>query len=139
MKLDWLKVLYSWLKPSPAFDMQGRIYFLPGWSSFGSERKDPGHGERGADFAATFRGRFFDLPDEDYELFRFACIWHTEGEHHDDPTIGTCWDADRLDLGRVGMIPNARFMSTAFGKEIADHGVIHPWLHLAEACLEEKS
>jgi hypothetical protein len=66
-----------------------------------------------------------------------ACVWHTEEKHHTDPTIGTCWDADRLDLGRVGMIPNARFMSTAFGKEIADHGVIHPWLHLAEACLEE--
>ncbi|MBB5033032.1 hypothetical protein HNQ65_002615 [Prosthecobacter vanneervenii] len=26
-------------------------------------------------------------------------------------------------------------MSTAFGKEIADHGVIHPWLHLAEPYL----
>lgn len=104
-----------------------------------NEGWDPGHGKRGAEYAATFRGRFFDLSDEDYELFRYACIWHTEGEHHDDPTIGSCWDADRLDLGRVGMIPNARFMSTAFGKEIADHGVIHPWLHLAEPYLQSSN
>ena len=34
----------------------------------------------------------------------------------DDPTIGTCWDADRLDIGRVGIIPHERFMSTAAGK-----------------------
>ncbi len=26
-------------------------------------------------------------------------------------TIQSCWDADRLDLGRVGIIPNKRFLS----------------------------
>jgi uncharacterized protein len=28
-------------------------------------------------------------------------------------TVGCCWDADRLDLPRVGIVPDARFMSTA--------------------------
>jgi uncharacterized protein len=27
-------------------------------------------------------------------------------------TVGCCWDADRLDLPRVGIVPDARFMST---------------------------
>jgi uncharacterized protein len=27
-------------------------------------------------------------------------------------TVGCCWDADRLDLPRVGIVPEARFMST---------------------------
>lgn len=34
-------------------------------------------------------------------------------------TVGCCWDADRLDLPRVGMTPSDRFMSTRVWKEIA--------------------
>ncbi len=96
---------------------------------------DPDHGKRGAELATTMRGQFSDLPDEDFDLLHYACVWHTDSDRHDDPTIGTCWDADRLDLGRVGMIPDPSYMSTAFGVEIAIHGVIQPWLHLAEAYL----
>jgi len=85
---------------------------------------DSDHGRRGAEFAAKVRGSWF-------QLLHYACVWHTDGHHHEDPTIGTCWDADRLDLGRVGMIPHPSYMSTEFGAEIATHGVIQPWLHLA--------
>ena len=35
------------------------------------------------------------------------------GDPHADPTIGTCWDADRLDLWRVGITPHVRFLCTA--------------------------
>ena len=89
---------------------------------------DDGHGARGAEYAASLRGSAFDLSDERFELLHYACVWHTDGEHHDDPTIATCWDADRLDLGRVGVIPDAAFMSTDFGREIADYGSIQPFL-----------
>ena len=92
---------------------------------------DEGHGTRGAAFAESLRGTDYELSDDRFELLRYACIWHTDGEHHDDPTIGTCWDADRLDLGRVGIIPDAKFMSTAFGKEIADCGSIWPFIQPA--------
>lgn len=92
---------------------------------------DPGHGKRGAEYAATLRGTWLHLSDDDFEVLRYACEWHTDGHHHDDPTIGTCWDADRLDLIRCGTVPEASFMSTDFGKEIADHGSIGPWLGLA--------
>ena len=40
-------------------------------------------------------------------------------QNDDAITIGTCWDADRLDLGRVGIIPSSDFMSTQAGKESA--------------------
>jgi uncharacterized protein len=89
---------------------------------------DPHHGARGAEHAATLRGAAFHLSDEDFERLHYACTWHTDGLHHDDPTIGTCWDADRLDLGRVGITPNKKFMSTAFAREIADHGSIEDFL-----------
>jgi uncharacterized protein len=96
-----------------------------------NEYDDPEHGRRGADFAATFRGKGFDLPDDQFELLHYACVWHTDSHHHDHPTIGTCWDADRLDLGRVGMTPDPAYMSTEFGAEIARHGSIQPWIQLA--------
>jgi uncharacterized protein len=40
-------------------------------------------------------------------------------QNDDAITIGTCWVADRLDLGRVGVIPSVDFMSTQAGKESA--------------------
>lgn len=89
---------------------------------------DDGHGARGAEYAASLRGTVFHLADDRFELLHYACVWHTDGEHHADPTIGTCWDADRLDLGRVGIIPDPAFMSTEFGREIAAYGSIQPFL-----------
>lgn len=83
---------------------------------------DPGHGRRGAEYAITLRGEFFELEDEAFGKLVYACIWHTDQDRSDDPTIGTCWDADRLDLGRVGVIPAAGFMSTEFGRQVADAG-----------------
>jgi uncharacterized protein len=92
---------------------------------------DPEHGLRGAEFAAAKRGEWFELPDDHFELLYEACVGHTDNRHHEDPTIGTCWDADRLDLGRVGIIPSPDYMSTIFAAEIAEYGLIGPWLHLA--------
>ena len=85
---------------------------------------DDTHGSRAADYAASLRGVLFDISDEHFELLHCACTWHTHGRLSDQPTIGTCWDADRLDLGRVGMQPEAGYMSTQFGREIAARGSI---------------
>jgi hypothetical protein len=32
---------------------------------------------------------------------------------------GACWDADRLDLTRIGLRPEPRFMSTAVGRSLS--------------------
>jgi uncharacterized protein len=95
-----------------------------------NDGRDRGHGARGAEFVATLRGTAYHLPDDRFELLRYACVWHTDGQHHDDPTIATCWDADRLDLGRVGTIPAPAFMSTDRAREIAaTHRTILPFIH----------
>ena len=52
-------------------------------------------------------------------LLDYAIRHHVDGDVSDDPTIGTCWDADRLDLGRVGIVPDEQYMSTAEGKRLA--------------------
>ena len=81
-----------------------------------NEAVDPGHGQRGADLAAKLRGDLFHLPDAEFLLLYDACIAHTDGETEADITIQTCWDADRLDLGRVSMAPDPTKLCTPAAK-----------------------
>ena len=89
---------------------------------------DDTHGARGAAYAALMRGTMFDLNDSQFKLLHYACTWHTHGQLNQNPTIGACWDADRLDLGRVGMAPKAKYMSTKLGREIAARGSVETYL-----------
>lgn len=84
-----------------------------------SDGTDPGHGARGAELAYQLRGDLYELNDEDFDLLHYACTWHQDRDFSDDPTIGTCWDADRLDLGRVGIIPDPQLLNTKFAKQLA--------------------
>jgi uncharacterized protein len=81
-----------------------------------TEDIDPSHGIRGASFAAELRGKFFNLNDDDFDLLFVACIGHMDNQTDDDSTVQTCWDADRLDLGRVG----ARIDPLWIGEAIVD-------------------
>ena len=51
-----------------------------------------------------------------FELLYDACAHHTDGLTEADITVQVCWDADRLDLGRVGMIPAPKKLCTAAAK-----------------------
>jgi uncharacterized protein len=84
-----------------------------------SEGTDPDHGQRAAQLATSLRGSHFELNDARLETLRIACVLHDRGHVSDDATIGACWDADRLDLSRVGIAPMKRFMSTAAGRRLA--------------------
>lgn len=88
---------------------------------------DPGHGARGADLASQYHDRHFLLNDERLEVLLKACREHTMGSLTDHATIGTCWDADRLDLWRVGIYPRAKYMCTAEAKkkEVIEWAVRH--------------
>jgi uncharacterized protein len=81
-----------------------------------NEGSDPLHGLRGAACALNLRGLLFDLPDHEFRLLHRACIGHTQERTHPDVTIQTCLDADRLDLGRVGITPHPRRLCTAAAK-----------------------
>ena len=65
---------------------------------------DGDHGQRAAEFADTLRGTHVNLDNTSFSLLITACQGHTHEKFHDDVTIQTCWDADRLDLGRVGIL-----------------------------------
>ena len=77
-----------------------------------NDNYDPLHGSRGAALATELRGEAFDLEDAEMELLRFACEEHTNGGLDPEPTVGVCWDADRLNLWRVGRRPDPRLLST---------------------------
>jgi len=81
------------------------------------EGEDHGHGLRGAAHAEQLRGHWFEIDDERFSLLYEAIARHADGRTSDNLTIGTCWDADRLDLGRVGISPSAKYLSTDEAKK----------------------
>lgn len=85
-----------------------------------NESLDPEHGLRAAQLVQQLNGDLFQVNNEQLELLRYACHWHADGLTSDDPTVGCCWDADRLDLTRVGIRPSREFMSTPLGQSLAD-------------------
>jgi uncharacterized protein len=77
---------------------------------------DPGHGERAALFAESLRGSLIHLSDEDFALLHEAIRDHELGFTRGPITVQTCWDADRLDLGRVWIRPEPRYLCTEFAQ-----------------------
>jgi len=80
---------------------------------------DPDHGKRASAFIDTLDPSDLGLNANQVILLKTACDGHTDGNISDDPTIGACWDADRLDLVRCRMIPIPDLMSTEVGKILA--------------------
>lgn len=78
---------------------------------------DPWHGPRAARFALTIRARHIDLDEDEFALLIAAMEGHTSGRHHGDVTVCTCWDADRLDLARVGISPEPGRLCTAAARD----------------------
>ena len=77
------------------------------------EEDDPGHGTRGAALAARFqREGKLHLSRRRLMLLLEACDGHTDQVRHADATIATCFDADRLDLGRYGIGIDPSFLNT---------------------------
>jgi len=85
-----------------------------------NDGRDPQHGQRAADFAHGIHGDFYQLSPKQLDTLCFAMQHHSGGEVSTNATIQTCWDSDRLDLGRVGIIPSPKFMS-AEGAEFIDY------------------
>ena len=81
-----------------------------------NEFSDPDHGPRAAEFAVDLRGNVFELDDHEFRLLYRACEGHTHERTHPDVTIQTCWDSDRLDLGRVGITPHPIRLCTDVAK-----------------------
>jgi uncharacterized protein len=82
-----------------------------------NEGYDPEHGVRGSMFAREMRGEWFDASEYEMTLLVQACEQHSNGIIEADITVQTCWDADRLDLGRVGTTPDPSYLCTDAAKD----------------------
>jgi uncharacterized protein len=78
---------------------------------------DPEHGQRAAEFAISLAGQAFVLEDHELDELTLACEAHSEGRQGGSLTVLCCWDADRLDLGRVGVRPDPRRLCTAAARD----------------------
>jgi len=115
----WARVLENGLRLAEATGAKVEVVQL--FAVFHDSRRvsdgvDDDHGQRGADLAAELRGSLFDLSDDNFDLLCFACAHHTDGLVEADITIQVCWDADRLDLGRVGIVPAPKKLCTPAAK-----------------------
>ena len=101
----WARVLLNGVQLCAITDADPSIVTM--FSVFHDSRRvndlhDPPHGKRGGALARRMlRGR----PGWDEDRIKIlceACDKHTSVKHHRNVTIQTCWDADRLDLPRIG-------------------------------------
>ena len=73
---------------------------------------DPEHGSRAAQHARSFGNLgTLSLSLEQLDTLCVALEEHDRGGVTEHPTIGACWDADRLDLPRVGVEVDPSFLS----------------------------
>jgi len=78
---------------------------------------DPDHGKRAAEFINSLEARIINLSEMDLDSLKVACAYHDQGLLEGNITVQTCWDADRLDLGRVGTVPDPRYLCTIAAKQ----------------------
>lgn len=78
-----------------------------------NENEDPLHGPRAAAYARQHRN-LIDLEDSQFKYLVIACSGHTYAlpncKAGMNPTLAACWDADRLDLPRVGIMPDPNYL-----------------------------
>ena len=115
----WIRVLQNARQIAAATGLNLRVpelFAVIHDSQRQNEDYDPNHGHRAAAYAIQLRNKWFELDDEEMDLLLEACRYHSDGLTQAHPTVQACWDADRLDLGRVGVRPDPRYLCTSYAK-----------------------
>ena len=95
-----------------------RLFALFHDSKRENDHRDLEHGPRAEIYLRTI-SKLVPLNPDQFENLCIACRTHTVGKVAENITIGTCWDSDRLDIGRVGIKPHEKFMTNEEAKRIA--------------------
>lgn len=115
----WLRVLQSAREIAAATGANLRVLELFAVlhdSQRENENHGPEHGHRAAAYAVELTGKWFELADDEMDLLIDACRFHSDGMTEAHLTVQACWDAGRLDLGRVGVRPSPRFHRTTYAQ-----------------------
>lgn len=81
---------------------------------------DPDHGVRAANWLICSVTLASLIGTEERELLASACLYHDRGMTTQNPLIGTLWDADRINLWRVGLCPDESYFSVLSGDAFID-------------------
>jgi uncharacterized protein len=121
--VHWARVLENGFRVAEAIGADNEVVTL--FALFHDSRRineytDDEHGLRGGELAHSLRGKLVHLEDARFDLLFEACRLHTGGHLEGDATLQACWDADRLDLGRVGITPIPRRLCTDAARSLLD-------------------
>lgn len=107
-----------------------RVYGVNPWipSLFGlfhdcrreNEYLDPGHGPRAGELVLELASEGLFRPwlsTREVDWLAEACQFHSDGLIHGPAALLVCWDADRLDLGRVGTRPLPELLCTEAARD----------------------
>lgn len=90
-----------------------------------SDGWDLEHGRRASENLDNIRQILLsELTDDEFVMLKRACMEHTIIHRTGIPTIDACFDADRMDLPRVGYMPDPVRMASELGVAFAKHGVV---------------
>jgi uncharacterized protein len=117
----WSRVWYHGRRIARSLDVNPAIL---AWFAFlhdsqrHNDHRDPLHGQRAADFALALRREsvIVELNAAEFEHLCEAMRLHSDGHTEGEAAIRACWDADRLDLARVGIQPEAKRLCTPFAR-----------------------
>lgn len=89
-----------------------------------SDGHDVLHGDRAGEYVKSlYDSGKIRLTDSQMEVLLLAMRGHTGEIYHSDKTVQCCWDADRLDLGRVGIQPDPFYLNTDTAKVMIANSV----------------
>lgn len=82
-----------------------------------NDGSDPEHGPRCAVLIVEeLLGPYLSLTEQQAADLIIAIRDHSKGQTDGNITVRICWDADRLDLGRFGTLPNPELLCTEHAK-----------------------
>lgn len=103
-----------------------------------SDGWDLEHGRRAAENLDNIRQILLsELTDDEFVMLKRACMEHTIIHRTGIPTIDACFDADRMDLPRVGYMPDPVRMASELGVAFAKHGVVKEDCSISFEALEK--
>ena len=126
----WHRVYKNALQLARYYNIKSRVFML--FALFHDSRRendniDPQHGKRGGKYARVLQHKISALKElniSDFDLLEYACSSHTKTDYQhtlaDNLIANICWDADRLDIGRVGFVVDTEYLHTDYAKELAN-------------------
>jgi uncharacterized protein len=122
----WQRVYLNTQLLSKYYGVQSKVFELFSIlhdSKRENEYRDINHGKRASEFVKVLiEKKMIILNDVDQQRLIYACKNHTKSDKKDklykDLIIQICFDSDRMDIGRVGIIPNEKYLSTDYAKEL---------------------